>query len=77
MNMNAATWEGETPLFLACKHLPQTKQVDWFLPSDCFSDVDPDCLYLDPDPQNLMNADPDPGNLKQNLIQSIFYSQEK
>jgi len=27
VNMNAATWEGETPLFLACKHLPQTKQA--------------------------------------------------
>ena len=25
------------------------------------SDVDPDGLYADPDPQNLMNADPDPG----------------
>ena len=25
----------------------------------CDSDVDPDCVY--PDPQNLMNSDPDPG----------------
>ena len=25
------------------------------------SDVDPHWLYADPDPQNLMNADPDPG----------------
>ena len=26
------------------------------------SDVDPDWLYADPDPQNLMNMDPDPLN---------------
>ena len=25
------------------------------------SDVDPNWLYADPDPQNLMNNDPDPG----------------
>ena len=28
------------------------------------SDVDPNWLYADPDPQNLMNADPDPGKQK-------------
>ena len=26
------------------------------------SDLDPYWLYKDPDPQNLMNADPDPGH---------------
>ena len=25
------------------------------------SDVDPHCSYADPDPQRLMNANPDPG----------------
>ena len=29
-----------------------------------FSDVDPDWLYADPDPQNLMNADADPVRLQ-------------
>ena len=26
-----------------------------------YSDVDPDLLYPDPEPQSLMNTDPDPG----------------
>ena len=39
---------------LTCKKSPECI----FTPSN--SDVDPHWFYADPDPQNLMNADPDP-----------------
>ena len=36
---------------------------DFFHNKDKCSDVDPHWLYADPDPQNLINADPDPGRI--------------
>ena len=46
------------------------------------SDVDPHWSYADPDPQNLVNADPDPGwiqdkNHKIYFKQSIKRQEEK
>ena len=62
-------------LFIAIKEkktayiISQILFLNWFSlkrpgPTTCKSggsDVDPDWLYPDPDPQNLTNTDPDPG----------------
>ena len=36
------------------------------------SDVDPDRLNSDPDPQNLMNTDPDPVRIQVNKIPKLI-----
>ena len=39
--------------------------------------MDPDRLYADPDPQNLMNADPDSGQLITKLISKYLLKSKK
>ena len=36
------------------------------------SDVDPHWLNADPDPQNLVNTDPDPGRIQDNEIPNLI-----
>ena len=58
------------------------KNIHSFLNCEYFAmyssdDVDPDWLYADPDSQNLMNADPDPGQLNQQINFNQSFKRER
>ena len=38
------------------------------------SDVDSDWLYADPDPQNLLSADPNPVQIQVNKIDKLIFN---